>query len=60
MTRFQVRHGELIYGCSVEQRQDTWLVRLDRQDQGLASGQFAVFYQNGHCLGSGVIDASLY
>lgn len=30
-------------------------VQLDASDQGLAAGQFAVFYQDGVCLGSAVI-----
>ena len=35
-------------------------VSLDRPDQGLAPGQFAVFYddERGVCVGSGVIEAS--
>jgi len=35
-------------------------VSLDRHDQGLAPGQFAVFYddERGVCVGSGVIEAS--
>ena len=30
-------------------------VQLDADDQGLAEGQFAVFYRQGVCLGSAVI-----
>ena len=33
----------------------TAVVKLACQDQGLAPGQFAVFYQQGVCVGSGVI-----
>jgi tRNA-specific 2-thiouridylase len=33
-------------------------VFLDGNDQGLAAGQFAVFYQDGLCLGSAVIDGT--
>lgn len=30
-------------------------VQLEGNDQGLAAGQFAAFYQDGYCLGSAVI-----
>ncbi len=33
-------------------------VQLDGNDQGLAAGQYAVFYQGGYCLGSAVITGS--
>ena len=37
----------------------TAVVKLTCQDQGLAPGQFAVFYQHGICVGSGVIIEAL-
>jgi len=53
----KVRHGEKLY-----QAQFNWLsddevgVQLDSKDQGIASGQFAVFYDGDYCLGGGVIN----
>ncbi len=52
----KVRHGEKMYHAQL-----TWLsgmsvkVQLESKDQGIASGQFAVFYDEGFCLGGGVI-----
>ena len=37
----------------------TAVVRLACQDQGLAPGQLAVFYQRGICVGSGIIAEAL-
>ena len=37
----------------------TAVVQLAGQDQGLAPGQFAVFYQNSICVGSGIIAEAL-
>lgn len=54
----QVRHGPHMYGCQLEESSDgsgELQVTLDGNDQGLAAGQFAVFYQAGVCLGSAVI-----
>lgn len=52
----KVRHGEHFYKCSLEfLDSDFGQVKLDGQDQGLASGQFAVFYDGDICLGCGVI-----
>lgn len=49
----KIRHGEDQYNCTLDSDQ----VKLDSSDQGLASGQFAVFYDGEICLGSAVIDA---
>ncbi|WCJ36897.1 tRNA-specific 2-thiouridylase MnmA [Euphorbia peplus] len=57
----KVRHGPGIYNCSVEIKpgelrgQDVAVVHLSEDDQGLAAGQFAAFYQGRTCIGSGVI-----
>ena len=52
----KLRHGAKSYVCDVTQVDDsTWHVQLHEDDQGIASGQFAVFYDNDRCLGSGVI-----
>eukprot|EP00958_Prasinococcus_capsulatus_P008638 scaffold847_cov385-Prasinococcus_capsulatus_cf.AAC.16 len=63
----KVRHGPQLYRCSLtvldspsETEGDLVnctraLVRLDEDDQGLAAGQYCAFYQNGICLGSGMI-----
>ena len=42
------RHGEKIYNCIIEKD----LVTLDENDQGIAPGQFAVFYEGEICLGA--------
>lgn len=34
---------------------DVAVVHLDEDDQGLAAGQFAAFYEGTTCIGSGVI-----
>ena len=53
----KVRHGENRYGCTVklDETGATGVVVIDRDDQGLAAGQFAVFYHENVCLGCGVI-----
>lgn len=52
----KVRHGESSYDCTIEkQDNDNLLVKIQGNDQGLAPGQFAVFYDGDRCLGSGVI-----
>ena len=42
----------------VEESGERGWVQLDGNDQGLAAGQYAVFYQGGYCLGSAVITGS--
>jgi tRNA-specific 2-thiouridylase len=67
----KVRHGPHAYRCELRAVQPdeagggVWdprtpggsqaLVVLDGNDQGLAAGQWAVFYQGGVCLGAAVI-----
>jgi tRNA (5-methylaminomethyl-2-thiouridylate)-methyltransferase len=66
--RVKVRHGEHDYAVQILSLQDSPLdkgglggirnplaVKIDGNDQGLAAGQFAVFYDGEVCLGSGVI-----
>ena len=57
--RFQVkvRHGARIYDCALTMDgDDHGVVRMDEVDRaGIASGQFAVFYDGLECLGSAMI-----
>lgn len=55
----KLRHGPAINNCSLEQIENgKYRVILEERDQGIAPGQFAVFYDNNICLGSGVIGES--
>ncbi|KAH9649649.1 tRNA-5-taurinomethyluridine 2-sulfurtransferase [Citrus sinensis] len=51
----------VFYNCSLtiehceDGGEDIAVVQLSEDDQGLAAGQFAAFYQGRRCLGSGVI-----
>ncbi|KAK7257848.1 hypothetical protein RIF29_32115 [Crotalaria pallida] len=56
----KVRHGPGFYNCSLEMEVEdgigeTAVVRISEDDQGLAAGQFAAFYEGRTCIGSGVI-----
>jgi tRNA-5-taurinomethyluridine 2-sulfurtransferase len=55
----KLRHGARKYSCTLHKLADTnYQVKLDERDQGIAPGQFAVFYQDNYCLGAGVISES--
>ncbi|MFH1050890.1 MAG: tRNA 2-thiouridine(34) synthase MnmA [bacterium] len=58
-TSFQVklRHGPKKYNCIIEKVNDTKvIVQLLGKDEGIAAGQFAVFYVKEYCFGGGVIE----
>ncbi len=51
----KVRHGEKMYPCTIAKNGAEYTVQLNEKDQGIAEGQFAVFYDGEYCLGGGVI-----
>lgn len=52
----KVRHGEFYYQGLIEYLNDHRAkISFNTHDQGLAPGQFAVFYDKNICLGSGII-----
>lgn len=52
----KIRHGEKLYDCNLNfVGPDKADVQLQERDQGIAPGQFAVFYNDQECLGSAVI-----
>ncbi len=52
----KMRHGAQIYDCTIAAIDDEKIqVKLDKRDQGIAPGQFAVLYDGQICLGGGVI-----
>ena len=54
--KVKIRHGAKMYNCRFIFSGDNEAeIKLDKQDQGIAPGQFAVFYHDDLCLGSGVI-----
>ncbi|WP_337866724.1 tRNA 2-thiouridine(34) synthase MnmA [Ignavibacterium sp.] len=53
--KVKIRHGAKYYNCKLELNAHTGKVILDHQDQGIAPGQFAVFYRDDLCLGGSVI-----
>lgn len=52
----KLRHGPQLHQATVHVVGDAAQVYLHDRDQGIASGQFAVFYEGNYCLGSGIID----
>lgn len=57
--KVKLRHGPKFYNCLVEPEKKTLKVKLDENDQGIAPGQFATFYKDDVCLGSGVIKRAI-
>lgn len=53
--RVKIRHGERSYKCNLEINEDKGIVTLEKEDLGIAPGQFAVFYNGDVCLGGSVI-----
>lgn len=52
----KLRHAPVIFDCSIEfLENDRIKVTLDEEDQGIAAGQFAIFYDGDECLGGGII-----
>ena len=52
----KLRHGEHIYDCHFTlEDENHGIIKLEGQDQGIAAGQFAAFYDGERCLGCGVI-----
>lgn len=57
----KTRHGPSEHPCTIEKLQNdarggsSIHVRIEGNDQGLAPGQYAVFYDESSCLGSGII-----
>jgi tRNA-specific 2-thiouridylase len=53
----KLRHGAYLHDCLVQPTAEGRLqVTLAVDDQGIAAGQFAVFYDGDLCVGSGVIE----
>jgi tRNA-specific 2-thiouridylase len=52
----KIRHGASFFNCRlIFKNIDEAVVELDNSDQGIAPGQFAVFYSGSLCHGGGVI-----
>ena len=54
--KVKIRHGANYYNCRLKLKNEiSGEVEMDSSDNGIAAGQFAVFYDGNICLGGGVI-----
>lgn len=53
--KVKLRHGAVFHDCAISETENGLLVKLAQRDQGIAPGQFAVFYDGDLCLGGGEI-----
>ncbi len=52
----KIRHGANFFDCNIHFfDEDLAEVKINTPDQGIAPGQFAVFYKDDECLGGGII-----
>lgn len=52
----KIRHGEQMYKITEASGDEDYIdIKINESDQGIAPGQFAVFYKDGVCVGAGVI-----
>lgn len=53
----KMRHGKHRFDCRISlcNKSGNLIVKLESSDQGIAAGQFAVFYLGDICLGGGII-----
>lgn len=52
----KLRHGPAVTNCTIlSDEKNKIVVRLAVRDQGIAPGQFAVFYEDTLCVGAGII-----
>jgi tRNA-specific 2-thiouridylase len=51
----KIRHGPAMSACMTAKKQNSIVVTLDKPEKGIAPGQFAAFYDDKYCYGSGVI-----
>ncbi|MCA9732916.1 tRNA 2-thiouridine(34) synthase MnmA [candidate division KSB1 bacterium] len=53
----KLRHGPHLESCNIELKEDNRMaVELANEDQGIAPGQYAIFYDGVYCLGGGIIE----